>query len=131
MPRMDTFLADTVHKCLRGFVLAGLVLIAVTAAAQARATTEPAQTDYDKIRITDHAIIMPVTKVSVGTLVVFVVKNVSSHPRSVVVGSYKSKTLAPGTQVEFELSFPVPWTFNVRSSGKHVPTLTAKFVCTF
>ena len=113
-----------------GFV-AGVAILAAIVSAQAVATTEPAQTDFDKVLLTDHAIILPVAKVDVGTLVVFVVKNNSSHPRSVVVGSYKSKILAPGKQIQFELSFPVPWTFNIRSLGKHLPTLTAKFVCTF
>ncbi len=135
MPDMDTFRSDSLWRgCARARVvgfLAGLVILAAIVSAQASATTEPAQTDFDKIVLTDDAIVLPVSKVDVGTLVVFLVKNKSSHPRSVIVGSYKSKVLKPGKQIEFELSFPVPWTFNIRSLGKHVPTLTAKFVCTF
>ncbi len=135
MPDIDTSRSDRpqpdrARARLIGF-LAGLVIVAAIASAQASATTEPAQTDFDRIVLTDDAIVLPVSKVDVGTLVVFLVKNKSSHPRSVIVGSYKSKVLKPGKQIQFELSFPVPWTFNIRSLGKHLPTLTAKFVCTF
>jgi hypothetical protein len=107
-------------------------LIALTiVVARAGATTEPASTYFDRVTITDKAIRMTRRKVDVGTLVVFIVRNSSSHPRRIVVGSYRSGALAPEKQIQFELSFPVPWTFNIRSVGKNVPTLTAKFVCTF
>lgn len=74
---------------------------------------------------------MTLRKVSVGTLVVFIVHNRSSRSRKIVVGSYKSSRLAPGKRIQFELSFPAPWTFQVRSVGDHLPTLRAKFVCSF
>jgi hypothetical protein len=108
-----------------------MVTAASLASLGARATTEPASTFFDHITLTDKRISLSLKKVDVGTLVVFIVRNKSSHPRRIVVGSYKSGVLLPGKQIQFELSFPVPWAFNIRSSGKRLPTLTTKFVCSF
>jgi hypothetical protein len=109
--------------------LATIVVVLAVAAVPAGATTEPASTYFDRITLTDKTIHLTRRKVDVGTLVVFIVRNSSSRPRKIVVGSYKSSTLAPGKRIQFELSFPVPWTFRIRSVGEHLPTLTAKFVC--
>jgi hypothetical protein len=108
--------------------VAGLAAFAPFAA---QATTEPSETYFDHVALTDHGITMSLKKVAVGTLVVFVVRNTSSHPRKIVVGSYRSGLLKPGKQIQFELSFPVPWAFKIRSTGSHLPTLTAKFTCSF
>ena len=79
MPVIDTFRSDRLHwgsarTRAVGF-LVGLVILTAIASGQAAATTEPAQTDFDKIVLTDNAIVLPVSKVDVGTLVVFLVKN--------------------------------------------------------
>jgi hypothetical protein len=111
--------------------LAALVAACSIAAGQAGATTAPEQTFFIHVNLTNSKIVLPIPHVQVGTLVVFVVKNTSSHARNITVGTYKSRVLQPGRQLQFELSFPVPWAFDIRSTGKNVPTLTAKFVCSF
>jgi hypothetical protein len=117
--------------CCAAVTVAAMVAVASIAPLPASATTEPAATFFDHVAVTDKGITLSLKKVDVGVLVVFIVRNQSSHPRRVVVGSYKSGVLPPGKQIEFELSFPVPWAFKIRSSGNHLPTLTAKFVCSF
>jgi hypothetical protein len=116
---------------MRPALVGGLIALAIVAVSPARATTEPASTYFNRITLTDRTIQMTRRKVDVGTLVVFIVRNSSSRPRRIVVGSYKSSTLPPGKRIQFELSFPVPWTFQIRSAGKNLPTLTAKFICSF
>jgi hypothetical protein len=111
--------------------LAAVLVALALAAVPAGATTEPASTYFDRITLTDKAMHMTLRKIDVGTLVVFIVHNRSSRPRRIVVGSYKSSRLAPGKRIQFELSFPAPWTFRIRSVGDNLPTLTAKFVCSF
>lgn len=112
-------------------VVAAIALGGCLLSAPVAATTEPEETVFDHITLTDRSVVLSRARVDVSALVVFTVRNTSSHPRSVIVGAYKSPVLAPGRQVEFELSFPVPWTFEIRSIGKHLPTLTARFVCSF
>ncbi len=105
---------------------------ALVAATQAAATTEPTATFFDHIALKDNRIVVAHAKVDVGSLVVFIVRNDSKQRRNIVVGSYKSGFLAPGKSTQFELSFPVPWSFRIVSKARpHPGTLTTKFVCTF
>jgi hypothetical protein len=112
-------------------VVAVIALSACVLSAPIAATTEPEETVFDRITLTNQRVVLSHAQVDVSALVVFTVRNASSHPRRIVVGSYRSAVLPAGKQIEFELSFPVPWTFEIRSTGKHVPTLTARFVCSF
>jgi hypothetical protein len=108
-----------------------LVAAASITASQAAATTEPTAAFFEHISLTDHKIVLDHSRVDVGTLVIFIVKNNGRHARKITVGSYKSGYLQPGTSLRFELSFPVPWSFKIVSVGHGVPRLFAPFVCTF
>ncbi|SRR5579884_2343193 len=111
-------------------VLVAVVVSGVIAASPipASATTAPESTYFVRVTLTDRNMRLTRTRVAVGTLVVFIVRNEASRPRTIVVGSYRSG-LPPRKQIEFELSFPVPWRFQIRSTGSHLPTLHARFVC--
>jgi hypothetical protein len=114
-------------------LMAASVVAATLSASKAVATTLPETTYFFNVTLTDEKLIItPRTRVRPGSLVVFTVRNKSSHSRNLVFGNYKTRFIGPGKQKEFELNFLVPWSFvgtSTEVDGGH--KLAAKFVCTW
>lgn len=112
--------------------LASAIAVGLTTA-PALATTQPENTYWISITLTDNKIILnPKRTVRPGSLVVFNVRNRSRDTRNLVFGSDKTGFIAPGRKLQFELNFLLPWTItavSVVQGGTH--RLTATFVCTY
>jgi hypothetical protein len=114
-------------------VLAAGLATAALGASSAVATTLPQTTYFYKITLTDHdVVIAPRKSVKPGSLIVFTVRNASSHARNLVFGSYKTGFIRPGKRKEFELNFLVPWsfeTFSAEQGGAH--KVSGRFICSW